>query len=450
MDVLEQAIGVIQNNVTNASTPGYVQQTPTMLAASFDPQQGTSGGVVFGPVQNARDQFAEEAVQTQNALLGTATQASTSLDALQQNFDVSGSSGIPAALSGLYSAFSAWSTTPTSSSAQQNVITAAQQVAQEFNDTASSISQLSVNTNQQLESTVSQINALSSQIQQINVQIRGGAANDAGLSAQLYTDLQSLSNLTSISVQTQNDGTVNVLMGGQTPLVMGTTQSPLSVAFTTPANPTNPDAPPIATITGADGQDVTSTVSQGTLAALLTFSNVTLAGVMGNSNEAGSLNQLAQAFATQVNSLVTPASGIPLFTTTGGATSAAQTLAVNPNMTAAQLVAASATSSNGTADQLAQLATASDPTLGMGYTDFYSNIASGIGALEDSASANQTTQQDLLSQAENTRSQASGISLNQEATQLIQFQQAYEASAQTVTTINDMLTALLDMTDGVP
>jgi flagellar hook-associated protein 1 FlgK len=190
-------------------------------------------------------------------------------------------------------------------------------------------------------------------------------------------------------------------------------------------------------------------VSQGVLAGLLTFRNVTLAGVRGDSNNAGSLNQLAQAFANQVNSLVVPASGVPLFTTSGNAVSAAATLAVNPNITSAQLVASSATSSNGTADQLAALGTNADPTLGMGYTDFYANIASGIGTLQSTASANQTSQQDLLSQAQTARSNVSGISLNQEATQLVQFQQAYEASAETVTTINSMLTALMTMTTGV-
>jgi len=95
MDVIEQSIGVIQNNVTNASTPGYVRQTPTLLARSFDPQSGVTGGVQFGPVQSARNQFAEQAVRYQNALLGTATRMAASLNSLQQGFNVSGTGGIP-------------------------------------------------------------------------------------------------------------------------------------------------------------------------------------------------------------------------------------------------------------------------------------------------------------------------------------------------------------------
>ena len=39
LDVLQQAIGVIQNNVTNATTPGYVTQTQQLASRAFDPSQ---------------------------------------------------------------------------------------------------------------------------------------------------------------------------------------------------------------------------------------------------------------------------------------------------------------------------------------------------------------------------------------------------------------------------
>jgi len=451
LEVIQQSIGVIQNNVTNASTPGYVQQTPTLLASSFNPQTGASGGVQFGPVQSARNQFAEQAVRYQNASLGTTTTLASNLNSLQQDFSVSGASGIPSALNGLFAAFSAWATTPNDATAQQQVIASAQQVAQEFNNAAGAVTQVASGATQQIQSTLGQINALTAQIQQINVQIRAGDHGDAGLDAQLNNALESLSNLVGIDVHYQSDGTATVLMGGQTPLVIGATQNQLSLTPFIPASPTNVDAPPTATITFSDGTDVTKTVTQGQLAGLLKFNNLTLPAVQGDSSQLGGLNQLAQAFADTVNGLVTPTSGIPLFTTTGGPTNAAASLTVNPDMTAATLVASSVSSANGTADQLAELGepTYTDATLGAGYTAFYSSIASSIGQQESTATANQTTQQGLLTQAQNLRSQVSGISLDQSATQLIEFQSAYSASAQTVVVINNMLTALIQMTQGI-
>ena len=310
---------------------------------------------------------------------------------------------------------------------------------------------MAADTGNQLQSTVAQINQLTGQIQQINQQIRGGNQGDAGLDAQLNTDLEQLSNLVGITVQYQSDGTATVLMGGQTPLVIGVTQNQLKVTNPEPVNPANPDAPLAAAIVMPDGKDVTSTVTNGTLAGELTFNNVTLAGVMGNSSTQGSLNQLAQAIADGVNGLLnqgTPPGG-PLFSYDATRpTAIAQGLTVD---TGATLTAASATSNNGTADALTQLlgANASAMPDGMSYSDSDSGVASDVGAQASAASTDQTTQTGLLTQAQNMRAQISGISLNDQAAQLIQFQQSYEAAAQTISVINNVLQDLITMMQGV-
>jgi flagellar hook-associated protein 1 FlgK len=458
LDVFEQAMGIIQSNVANASTPGYVTQTLNLSASAFQPGSNLYGGVQVEGVQSSRNQSAEQAVWAQNGALGTATQQSASLNSLQSLFSVSGTSGIPAALSSLYSAFSAWSTTPSSSTAQQQVLSAASQVTQAFNSTAAGVNQLASQNASQLQSTVSQINQLSSQIAQLNGQMQSTGGTDGGLTANLYNDLEKLSNLTSITVQTGNDGTVSVLMGGQTPLVNGATALPLSVSFT-PAGGTNPNAPPDAQILSSSGQDVTNVVSQGTLAGLLQFQNTTLPSVVGNGSQQGSLNQLAQSVADQVNTLLTngqisagppPVPGVALFSYTAGApTSVAQTLAVT-NITGSQLAAIDPATglANGTADALSQLATPNitsgvGAVNGMSYMDDYSSIASGIGNQASNAATAATTQTQLLTQAQTMRSQISGVSLNDQAAQLLQFQQAYEASAQTLSTINQTLSQFM-------
>ncbi len=465
LNVFEQAMGVVQNNVANASTAGYVTQTLNLSASAFQPGANLYGGVQTDGIQSSRNQFAEQAVWNQNEALGTATQQSSSLNALQSVFSISGASGIPSALTGLYSAFSAWSTTPGSVTTQQQVLTAAGQVTQAFNAAAHSVSQLESQTNTQLQSTVSQINQISSQIAQINVQRQNGGAGDAGLDASLYNHLEQLSNLTSISVQSQSDGTVSVLMGGQTPLVTGSTANPLHVTFAPTAGATNPSAPPDAQITTFSGQNVTNVVSQGSLAGLLQFRNTTLPSVIGNGAQQGSLNQLAQSVADRVNTLLTsgqssagpPAvAGAPLFSyTASSATSVAQTLSLT-SVTGSQLAAISPgppTVANGTADQLAQLSTpqtAADKVNGMSYMDYYGSLASDIGSQAASAAMAETSQTQLLTQAQNMRSQVSGVSLNDQAAKLLQFQQAYEASAHMVSVIDQTLSSFMTTMQQAP
>jgi flagellar hook-associated protein 1 len=459
LDAMERAMGVIQNNVTNASTPGYVTQTLNLTARAFNPTGSLWGGVQAGEVENSRNQFAEDSVWSQSALLGSATQSASSLSSLQSIFDVSGQSGIPAALSNLYSAFSAWSTTPTDTTMQQQVITAAQGIAEAFNQASASIQQISSQANGQLENTADQINQLTSQIAAMNGQIRGGDRNDAGLEANLYNTLEKLSSLTSIRVQNETDGTLTVLMNGQTPLVLGTTLTQLQVTYLGSVGPPNSNAPASAHIMTSSGQDVTSIVSGGQLAAVLQFHNTTLPSIIGDNQQQGSLNQLAQAIADQVNGLLmsgqtsSGATGTALFTYNGSTpTSVAATLSVNPAITASQLAAIQPgppAVANGIARQLAQLSTSPDPTLQMNYTDYYSGIASGVGEQAANASTAQQTQTQLLTQAQDMRSQLSGVSLNEQAANLLQFQQAYEASAQMITVINSTTQYLLSMMQGL-
>ncbi|HST78338.1 MAG TPA: hypothetical protein VLN58_07600, partial [Verrucomicrobiae bacterium] len=227
LDVLQRAMGVVQNNVTNASTPGYVTQSLILNARPFDPSGNLWGGVQAGGTQSARDVFAEQSVWQANQQAGAASELASSLSSLQQQFDVSGKTGVPGALSGLYSAFSAWSTSPTDTTARQQVITAAQGVAQAFNQTASSIGQIQSQTDQQISSTVTQVNQLTKQIATMNAAIRSGSKNDGGLNAQLYNTLEQLSNLVPVNVHNESDGTVTVLLGGQLPLVIGKTANNL-------------------------------------------------------------------------------------------------------------------------------------------------------------------------------------------------------------------------------
>ena len=97
---------------------------------------------------------------------------------------------------------------------------------------------------------------------------------------------------------------------------------------------------------------------------------------------------------------------------------------------------------------MAALATshnAADQINGLNYTDFYSGMVSGIGQQAASASATSEAQTQLLTQAQNLRAQVSGVSLNDQAALLMQFQQGYQAAAQMITVINNITQSLLAM-----
>ena len=466
LDAFQQAIAVTANNVANASTPGYVSQTQTLLTMPDDLSVGLAGGVMAGPVVSAENQYAEQNVSNQQTALGAATQSVDSLTNLQSLFNVTGSGGISTALSSLYQSFSAWTQTPSDATARQAVLTAAGNLATAFNQTASGLASAATTAQSQLQQTVSQVNTLLGQVQKLNTAGMADRGNDSGVDAQMNTVVQNLSQYVPVTATKQADGSYTVLLDGQIPLAMGSQDFPLSFNMYQPADSTNTNAPPLAQVKASDGTDITSAVAGGQLGALLNFRNTALPTYIGDGTETGSLNTLAQQFADTVNGIltsgnisdasadgVTPAvSGVPLFTyDTANVTNQAASLSVSSTITASQLAAITPGPpevSNGIPLALTGLenpTSAADEINGESYTAVFGDLATQAGNLVNSATEEQSVAQSALTQAQSLLKQDSGVDLNTQAALLVEYQRSYEANAEMVTVLNQLLQDTINM-----
>jgi flagellar hook-associated protein 1 FlgK len=459
----QTVLDAVQNNVTNSSTPGYARQSVNLAALPFQPSLGLPGGVSAGNLQSARDEFAEQNVRQQFSSLGTLEQKARSLSDLELNFNVSSDSGIPGAMNALFQNFSSWSVTPDSSASRQAVVDSAQQLALTFQQASTNVATSFSGTGQQIQQAVSQINRLAAQLQADNIQRLKGHSQDAGLDAQMHATLEQLSEFGDITTLTQADGSITVLLGGQTPLVIGTHQYDLSVSFSTPAGapPTVAGGLPPARILDAQGKDVTAQISQGKLAGLLDMYNNVLPSVGGNAYQQGDLNLLAKSVADRVNQILTSGNissgppavpGIPLFTYNAAAPSAiARTMTVNAAVTPDQLAAIDPgppVVSNGIALRLAALASPQSPAdeiNGFSYAEFYGNMASGVGRQSQYAQAQLSVQQQTVAQARNLRSQASGVNLDEEAVKMVEFQRAYNATSKVISILDQLTQVTINM-----
>ena len=220
---IESALAVSQNNVSNASTPGYADQVALLNSQSFNLPAGLAGGVQFGGTQSTQNEYVDQAVRTQLSAQGYFKAQSSPLASIQSLFDVTGQTGLTGDLNNLFQSFSAWSATPNTTTAQA-VLSQAQAVAQDFQAASASLSQTTGSVNQQISANVAQINTLAAAVQSANVAIQNSAAPDAGLDANLHASLQSLSQVADVTVSFASNGTATVLLGGQTPLVIGSQQ----------------------------------------------------------------------------------------------------------------------------------------------------------------------------------------------------------------------------------
>jgi flagellar hook-associated protein 1 len=452
----QKAINVTSNNVTNANTPGYTKQVPVFEALPFDLPSGLSGGVTAANPQDTRSEFAESTVRLQTSLLGTFQQIQTSLEPLQTVFDATGNSGVSKALNDLYSAFSAWSTEPNDTNSRTAVISAAGEVATAFQQGASQINSALSATNQDLQSTLNQINQAETAVVNYNAAKARDKTPDPGLDANLNATLENLSQLADIQVVHEHDGSVTVLLGGQTPLVIGQQANPLQLGFKVPAGSAFPTNPPVAAILDQNGEDITSHINNGSLAGLLSVRNGSLPSLIGSPSQAGDLNTLAKGFADAVNAALAagstttgapPQPGPPLFVY-GAGPNVAATISVNPAITPSQLAAVDPASglSNGTALALASLDSNSATFInGLSFSQFFSSLATRVGSQISSATSSAQVQSQAVSQAKSVRQQTSGVSLDEEATRLIQLQTSYQAAAKVVTVIDELTQTLINM-----
>ena len=303
-----------------------------------------------------------------------------------------------------------------------------------------------------------QVNQLAAQLSSYNAQIQNGDQNDSALQAQLYSTLESLSEIANVTTISQPDGTMTVMLGGQTPLVSGSHANRMSVDVYVPQPPppvVNPSGPPTSHIVDSTGADVTAQITGGKLGGALTVRNQVLPAIQGDAYQTGSLNQLAQAFADRVNTLLTAGTtstgqpGTALFTYDAtNATNVAASIDVNPAITAAQLAPANASGSNGTALALSGLSQSTNPAdqiNGQTYTQFFGSVAAQVGSQLSAAQNGQSVQQDLVTQAQSLRQQTSGVDLNAEATKILQYQQAYDAASKMINVIDNLTQTVLGL-----
>jgi flagellar hook-associated protein 1 FlgK len=436
LSTFERVFEVIGNNIANANTPGYARQIQSIKSLPFDPAHGVPGGVAAGPLLNSRSEYLEQALRIQQTALGGAQQRAGDLSQIQPLFSLTAATGIANSLNSFFNTFSQLTVNPNDEISRQAVITQAGQLAQSIHQSAVGIEQVSANITSQTGVVVTQINQFASQIASINQRYRANtqAQQDENLDTDLHNALGNLAGLANVSVIRASDGSFNVYLGGQVPLVLGDRVAPISVGKSGAST----------TILDASGNDITSKIDGGQLGALLQENNSTLPSYTTD------LNTLAQSLADKVNATLaagvdkngaTPA--VNLFSYNGA--SAASTIAVT-GITPDQIAAASAgsPSGNGNAVALSQLATA--PVInGFTFTQFYGNLGSRVGSDVANAQQDQSQAQDQLTQAQAQRTKISGVDLNEEATALLQFQQAYQAVGKLVGVLNTLSSTVMNM-----
>jgi flagellar hook-associated protein 1 FlgK len=439
LDVTEAALTAASNNISNANTPGYTREEPQLTEnqESFTDGQVTGGGVTLNGLQSVRDELLNLQIQQQTSAQSSADTISSSLQQVETYFSTSGND-IGSELSAFSTALTELSASPSDTSVQQSVLSAGQNLASAFNTTANGLTNAQSAADATVSQTVSQINTLSHQIAQLNGQVSQltAAGQDGGTVEDQRDELvQQLSQLTGISVSTSSEGET-ITTGNGTPLVLGS-QS-FNLQTTTGANG-------FQQVEDSNGNNITSSISGGTLGGAIEVRDQTIPGVLTQ------LNTLASDLTTSFNAAQAKGFdsngnvGQNFFTIPAGSTGAAAGISVA--LTSASQIAISSDGSSGSNGNVANLSDVLTTPLASGQTpvDAYSSLVFQVGNDASKASTQSTAIGDNLLALTNQQGSISGVSVDEETTNLIRYQTAYEAAARIVSTIQQLNTVTLNM-----
>jgi flagellar hook-associated protein 1 len=442
LDADEGAIDVTTNNIANANTPGYARQVVN-LADSAPVQYGglTFGtGVTLQQATSVRDGVLQLRINQETAQSGQLDAFLGEMNQIQAVFNETGGVGLQQPLSAFYASFQQLSTGPSDSSLRVGVLSAAQNLAEAFNQASAALTTQQSNLNLSVQQSVSQINELTSQVAQLNGTISGMTAAGEDASAfvnQRDVALQNLSTVIGVNVVQAGNGSYTITTGNGAALVVGNQ----SFALTTQTNAS----------TGvqdvySQGQDITSAITGGQLGGQIQVRDQQIPSALNQ------LDTLAAGVANSVNTQsqagydLNGNPGVNFFTppsaSGAGAAAALQVAISDPSLIAAS--SDGTPGSNGNANALAALA--NQPSIGgLAPAAYYSGLVFQIGDSISNATAEQTSVSQVLTQLQNQRGALSGVSLDEEAANLTKFQQAYDASAKVVTTIADLMDEAINL-----
>jgi flagellar hook-associated protein 1 FlgK len=434
LSVSQQEMETSSNNVANANTPGYSRESAETAAGApvvYGPLSiGT--GVVLQKIESLRDPILEIQLNQETQQQSSLNTQLGQLEQLQTQFS-SSTSGIGADISNFFNSLQQLAPDPTNLALRQSVLTAAGTLATDFNNASSSLQTQASNLNLSVVEDVSQVNTLTSEIASVDQQISSlqDANEEAGPLVDQQTNLiRQLSGLIDVDVVQTGAGGIELTTSSGTTLVAGGQSFALTTATGAGGNQ--------QILAGA--QNITSTLTGGSLAGTIAIRDQEIPGVTGQ------LDQLASGLSTALNTAnktgfdLNGNAGGNLFTTppTGGTGAAA---AMQVAITDPSLLAASSDGTVGSNGNLAVLAAVANQTVVNGNTpiDFYSNLVFQVGNTTSNTSADVDASTQILQQLQDQRGSVSGVSLDEEASNIVQYQTAYQASARVVSTIDAML-----------
>lgn len=458
------AIDVTGQNIANVNTEGYSRQRVVMA----EEVSGTGGGYILGSgvsvteIQRSHDRLIQRQLVGAETDLAEAQVEERALQRIEPLFNELGADGLGGAIDDFFNAWQDLSLNPTGAAERRSVHLRGEILTDSFHQVSSGLSAAVSIANDSLAELTGSISGIAAEIARLNEmivsmeQLGSGSGNELRDQRDLY--LRQLAGKAGISYRELGDGSVEVTLAGHQ-LVSGSRYAslysvpvnsavPASIYITPLGNPprqsggVSPDTLIYSQAGVAAGTNQLS--YSGELGATLKVRDVTIPEIQEK------LDAIAANIVSTVNgahtagfyfdALGAPQAGgnffDPLQVTASG-------IRLDPSLTPATIAAAKGPGTilpgnNANAREIAGL---KESAVGTGYTALVSEIGVRVSEAEKVVRTRDT----FMLQMKNLRESVAGVSLDEELTNLVKYQRAFEGSAKLINVATEMLDTILGL-----
>ena len=438
LDVYRRALDVTAHNISNSGNKNYSRQVVNIETAIPEFRDGIiwGSGSTISQVTRVRDQFIDNSLRQNFQKNSFYDQQSILLGRAEQAFTEPSDFGLSNIISSFFNSFNKLAVSPDSSALRENVIFSAQSLVTKIKDIHQNIEAQKDDIFNDYKSKVNELNSSLKKIKDLNIKISQQLS--AGLQPNDLMDkrdviIDKISKLTEMQIYNNKKGSVNISIGGVLAV-----DSNISVDFKMKL-----DNGKLNLTT--DGTNNLNLLKSGELGALSEVYSNKIPNYLSN------LDNITNTLFTSVNNVHTsgytlenvPQTGIDFFSSVKNGELEINNKIINdPNK-----IAVSADGSPGNGDLAVKMSLLNNQKLIDGNTLIgkYSNLISTIGGDKSNADNMSASTNLVIKQLEDQKTSYSGVSVDEEMSNVIKFQRSYDASAKLISIADKMLQTLINM-----
>jgi len=430
-----EAVRTTGQNISNASLPGYSRQKIELRTTIYE----SGDKLTTMDTRRVRDEFIDKSIRSEYQELGEWEMRSRLYGQVEMVFLEPSDHGLNDTLAEFWNSWEDAASNPENLAPRAVVTQYGTLVAQSINRFDSELKDVREAADGYVKDRVMKLNNLADEIADINDQIMTMEASTAQEASEVRDRRDHLIDQMAKIVDTrvvEREESISVLVGGRA-IVDGVKAIGLDVQRLS-----SDDMTISGVVWESDGTPLN--ISGGELAGLIDTRDEVVPGILTK------IDDLTTALIAEVNALHSAgygsngSTGLDFFSGTNSSD-----IAVNSQIIMnANNVAISGSGELGDTTIARSIAELSEQNIAPGNMklgDYYSDIVDAMGTQSHGVSMMMENSEMLLNNLDEQRESVSGVSLDEEAANLIRFQSAYESAARFISVVDEMVSTLLDI-----